>query len=102
DDDMTGAPIPASALSHDGEPGLLRADKSREAHVDPILDSTKKSGSPLAPNVEANWTGTLTVPSAGSYWIYLQLLGAAGSVSIDDQKIAGGNGMRGGVHADTV
>jgi beta-glucosidase len=102
DDDMTGAAIPASALSHDGKPGLLRTDKSGATQVDSILDFTKKSGSPLAANAEAKWAGTLTVPSAGSYWIYLQLLGAAGSVSIDGKRVAGANGMRGGVHGDTV
>jgi len=102
DDDMTGAPIPPTALSHDGKPGLLRTEKSGATLVDPVLDFTKKSGSPLAANVEATWTGTLTVPSAGSYWIYLQLLGAAGSVSIDGKRVAGATGMRGGVHGDTV
>ena len=102
DDDMTGAPIPASALSHDGKPGLLRTEKSGATQVDSILDFTRKSGSPLPANAEAKWTGTLTVPSAGSYWIYLQLLSAAGSVSIDGKRVAGANGMRGGVHGDTV
>ena len=102
DDDMTGTPIPASALSHDGQPGLLRTEKSGETHVDSILDFTKKSGSPLAANVEAKWTGTLTVPSAGAYWIYIQLLGAAGNVSIDGKRVTGANGSRGGVHGDTV
>ena len=102
DDDMTGAPIPASVLSHDGQPGLLRTEKSGETRVDAILDFTKKSGNQLAANAQAKWTGTLTVPSSGSYWIYLQLLGAAGSVSIDGKRVAGANGMRGGVHGDTV
>jgi beta-glucosidase len=101
-DDMTGAPIPASALSHDGKPGLLRTEKSGATQVDSIIDFTKKSGSPLPANAEAKWTGTLTVPSAGSYWIYLQLLSAAGSVSIDGKRVTGANGMRGGVHGDTV
>jgi beta-glucosidase len=101
-DDMTGVPIPAAALSHDGKPGLVRTEKSGGTQEDTILDFTKKSGSPLGANIEATWTGTLTVPSAGSYWIYLQLLGAAGSVSIDGKKVAGANGMRGGVHGDTV
>lgn len=102
DDDMTGVPIPANALSHDGQPGLLRTDKSGATQVDSILDFTKKRGSPLPANAEAKWSGTLTVPAAGSYWIYLQLLGAAGSVSIDGKRVAGANGMRGGVHGDTV
>jgi beta-glucosidase len=101
-DDMTGSPIPASALSHDGKPGLLRTNKDGSAHVDPILDFSKKSGNPLPANTEASWSGTLTVPSAGSYWIYLQLLGAAGNVNIDGKRVAGTNGMRGGVHGDTV
>src|SRR5215472_17523268 len=102
DDDMTGAPIPAGALSHDGQPGLSRTEKSGGTQVDSIIDFTKKSGSSLPANAEATWTVTLTVPSAGSYWIYLQLLSAAGSVSIDGRRVAGANGMRGGVHGDTV
>jgi len=102
DDDMTGVPIPASALSHDRQPGLLRTDKSGATQVDAVLDFTKRSGSPFPSNAEAKWSGTLTVPWAGSYWIYLQLLSAAGSVSIDGKKVAGANGMRGGVHGDTV
>ena len=102
DDDMTGISIPASVLSHDGQPGLLRTDKSGAKQVDAVLDFTKRSGSPLPANAEAKWSGTLTVPWAGSYWIYLQLLSAAGSVSIDGKKVAGANGMRGGVHGDTV
>ena len=102
DDDMTGVPIPASALSHDGQPGLLRTDKSGATLVDSVLDLTNKTGAPLPANAEAKWAGTLTVPSAGSYWIYLQLLSAAGSVTIDGKRVAGANGMRGGVHGDTV
>jgi len=102
DDDMTGTAIPASALSHDGQPGLLRTEKSGAAQVDTVLDFTKKSGTLLPANAEAKWTGTLTAPSAGSYWIYLQLLGAAGSVNVDGKLVAGANGMRGAVHGDTV
>ena len=102
EDDMTGVPIPASAFSHNGQPGLLRTDKAGVTHVDQLLDFTKKSGGPLPANSEETWTGTLTVPSTGSYWIYLQLLSAAGSVSIDGKRVAGANGMRGGVHGDTV
>jgi beta-glucosidase len=101
EDDMTGAPIPASVLSHDGQPGLLRTDKNGTA-VDAIVDFTKRSGNPLPANATVTWTGALTVPAAGSYWIYLQLLSAAGSVSIDGKRVAGANGMRGGVHGDTV
>lgn len=102
DDDMTGVPIPAEVLSHDGKPGLLRTEKSGATQVDPFIDFTTKSGTALAPNAQMTWTGTLTVPTAGSYWIYLQLLAAAGKVSIDGKRVTGANGMRGGVHGDTV
>ena len=102
DDDMNGTPIPAELLTHEGKPGLLRTEKSGATQVDAMVDFTKKSGHSLAANAEATWTGTLTIPSAGSYWIYLQLLGAAGSVSIDGKSVAGTTGMRGGVHGDTV
>jgi hypothetical protein len=91
-DDMTGAAIPASVLSHDGKPGLSRTQKSGATQVDSVLDFTKKNGNPLPANAEAKWAGALTVPSAGSYWIYLQLLSAAGSVSIDGKRLAGANG----------
>ena len=101
-DDMTGVPIPSSALSYKGQPGLLRTVKGGGAGVDDKVDFTKKSGRPLPANTEARWSGTLTVPSAGSYWIYLQLLGAAGSVTIDGKRVAGANGARGSVHGDTV
>lgn len=102
DDDMTGVPIPTSALSYKGQPGLLRTVKGAGAGVDDKVDFSKRSGRPLPANTEATWSGTLTVPSAGSYWIYLQLLGAAGSVTIDGKRVAGANGMRGSVHGDTV
>jgi beta-glucosidase len=102
EDDMTGVPIPTTALSYKGQPGLPRTIKGADAGVDDKIDFTKKSGRPLPANIEATWSGTLTVPSAGSYWIYLQLLGAAGSVTIDGKRVAGANGMRGSVHGDTV
>ena len=102
EDDMTGAPIPVSALSHDGQPGLLRTDQHGTTQVDQFIDFTRKNGNPFPANFEATWAGTLTVRAADSYWIYLQLLGAAGSVSIDGKRVAGANGLRGGVHGDTV
>jgi beta-glucosidase len=103
DDDMTGAPIPASLwTSKDGKPGLPRVNKDGSKSVDPILDFTTKSGTALPANSAITWEGNLKIDTPGSYWIYLQLLGAAGSVSIDGKRVAGANGMRGGVHGDTV
>jgi beta-glucosidase len=102
EDDMTGAPIPTDALSHHGQSGLLRTVKGAGSEVDQLIDFTRKGGNLLPPNLEATWTGTLTVPTAGSYWICLQLLSAAGSVNIDGKRVTGTNGMRGAVHGDTV
>ena len=101
-DDMTGISIPASALTHDGQTGLVRTDKAGVTGIDAKLDFTKTNGILLPVDTEATWEGTLTVPSAGSYWLYLQLLGAAGSLSIDGKQLVGANGMRGAVHGDTV
>ena len=101
-DDMTGVPIPASALSHDGQPGLACSTKDGQNGDAPLVDFTKASGKPLQPDTAGSCEGTLTIDKAGSYWIYMQLLGASGSVHIDGKYAAGANGMRGAVHGDTV
>lgn len=103
EDDMTGASIPANLWTNEsGKAGLVRKASDGSTAIDSMIDFTKRAGNSLPANTEATWTGTLNIPSAGSYWIYLQLLGAAGSVSIDGNRVAGANGMRGGVHGDTV
>lgn len=111
EDDMTGAAIPAELWTHGGKPGLERRLKlfgetgsniAIEDSIDPTIESTQKTGNALPPNVEVSWKGILNVPSSGTYWIYLQLLGAAGDLSIDGRHIAGANGMKGAVHGDTV
>jgi beta-glucosidase len=81
-DDMTGSTIPASALSHDGKLGLMRSGDAGE-QVDATLDFTTKGGNALKPNSTASWKGTLTVPHAGAYWLYLQALGTNANISID-------------------
>ena len=109
EDDMTGVTIPASLWTSNGKPGLTRhavtADgKSMTAgtSTDPALDFTAKAGTALPANSIVTWEGTLSIPTAGSYWIYLQILGAAGRIEIDGKRVAGANGMRGAVHGDTV
>jgi len=109
EDDMTGTPIPAALWTHDnGKPGLARTPGAPDAfqtgniYNDPLLDFTEKNGKALPANSVFTWAGTLNIPATGSYWIYLQLLGAAGSLEIDSKHVAGANGMRGGVHGDTV
>lgn len=103
EDDMTGVAIPASQwTSTDGKPGLIRTTKDGQKSIDLTVNFTQLDGKVLPANSELTWNGTLTIPTAGSYWIYLQLLGAAGDVTIDGKRVVGANGMRGGVHGDTV
>ncbi len=98
-DDMTGAVIPASALSHDGKPGLLRTTAGKTA-VDPTLDFTHTNHASLPANTEATWSGTLTVPTDGSYWLYLQVLAARGSLTIDGKEVGRSGAAKGTVHGD--
>ncbi len=88
-DDMTGTPVPASALSHSGQPGLLRTNTGDStSSVVPQLDNTTSNGQALPAGSAWTWTGDLNVPVAGSYWINLGLLGAGGSISLDGTQIA--------------
>ena len=101
DDDMTGTTIPAGALSHDGKPGLERTSAG-ESQTDPILNFTSKNGTPLPPNSTVIWRGTLTVPHAGNYWLYLQALGTNARISLDGKRLAGTGAFQGGVHGDIL
>jgi beta-glucosidase len=93
-DDMTGSPIPASLLSHAGHPGLLREKTDGQTvGVDPILDFTKKDGHALPPGTSLTWSGTLEIPSTGTYWIYLQLMGCSAQLAIDGKLIANTPGL---------
>jgi beta-glucosidase len=86
--DMDGTPIPASALSHFGEPGLARRTFRQNAvHIDPDLNFTQASKSSLPANQSIVWSGTLTVPESGLYRIHLQLRGSIGRVHIDKQLV---------------
>jgi beta-glucosidase len=99
DDDMTGTPIPASALSHDGKPGLARTGAGQP---DAVLDFTAKNGNALPANSTPTWSGTLTPPHAGTYWIYLQALGTNAVIKLDGKRLAGTGVMQGGVHGDIL
>jgi beta-glucosidase len=101
DDDMTASTIPASALSHDGKPGLLRTGSGTE-QTDAELNFTSKAGNALPPNATITWKGTLTVPRAGNYWIYLQALGTNASLTLDGKKFAATGAFQGGVHGDIL
>lgn len=100
DDDMTGTLIDAALLSHDGKPGLLRTDSAGHTTVDEQLDFTHSNHKSLPANGEFTWKGTLMVASAGDYWIYLQVLRARGSFSIDGKQIGRTGAAKGAVHGD--
>ena len=101
DDDMTGSAIPAAALSHDGKPGLVRTGDGAE-QVDATVDFTVKRGNPLKPNATVTWKGTLTVPSAGNYWIYLQSLGTNAAINLDGKRVVHTGVLQGSVHGDIL
>jgi beta-glucosidase len=97
---MTGVPIEASMLSHDGKRGLLRTDGTGTMTVDAQLDFTSSNQKALAANGSFTWKGTLTVPSEGVYWIYLQALGARAALQIDGKGIGRTGANQGDVHGD--
>lgn len=99
-DDMTGTPVPAALLSHDGKPGLERIAANGSTQVDKELNFTLTNHHALPANTSWTWKGTLTVPKAGSYWLYLQVLGARGSLFIDGKGIGQTGAVEGGVHGD--
>lgn len=98
-DDMTGSTVPASALSHDSQPGLERTG-SGDAQTDAQLNFTGDNA--LPPNSTATWKGTLTPPHDGEYWIYLQALGTNATISIDGKRLAATGAFQGGVHGDIL
>ncbi len=100
DDDMTGVPLDAALLSHDGKPGLLRTDASGHTSVDPQLNFTHSNGKSLPANGAQTWSGVLTVPTEGDYWIYLQVLGARSILKIDGKEIGRTGAVKGTVHGD--
>jgi beta-glucosidase len=107
DDDMTGTTIPASALSHAGKPGLERTNITSEAVApgaltDPAVDFTVRGGNALPANTRATWSGTLGVPSSGTYWLYLQALGTDASLFIDGKRVGVTGTFQGDVHGDIL
>lgn len=99
DDDMTGTLVPASALSHDGKPGLERIG-SGKPRFDAQINFTGNNA--LAPNSTVTWRGKLTVAHGGTYWLYLQAMGTNADISIDGKRRGGTGASQGGVHGDIL
>lgn len=99
DDDMDGTPVPASALSHNGKPGLERTVNGA-AQTDAQVNFV--GGNALPANSVVTWKGSLTAPHAGNYWIYLQAMGTNATIAIDGKRLAGTGAFQGGVHGDIL
>ena len=101
--DLTGVPIPAAALSHDGRSGLLRRRESVDAPnaaIDATLDFHDSTA--LAAGADYSWSGTLTIPAGGDYTFLVQPAlqngsEGGGSIAIDGIPAAktGGPGFGG-------
>ena len=98
-DDMTGVPVPASALSYDGKPGLERTGSGAQ-QTDVQLNFTGAKA--LAPNSKVTWKSMLTAPHAGSYWIYLQAMGTNASMRLDGKRLVATGAFQGGIHGDIL
>lgn len=97
-DDRTGVPLPAQYLSHDGQAGLERSCASGAAQTDAQVNFTLSNGKALPPDFSGTWEGVLSVPAAGRYTLHMEILGAYGSLKLDDQIIARNGKMF--VHGD--
>jgi beta-glucosidase len=98
-DDMTGVPIPSSALSELTRRLALRGGSTYTA-VATDIDHTIRAHAMLPGGANAKWTGTLLVPDDGDYEINLQVLGATGRFWVDGRRI--GNMAWWGGHGDIV
>ncbi|MFT4084454.1 MAG: glycoside hydrolase family 3 C-terminal domain-containing protein [Nocardioides sp.] len=107
-DDLTGKTIPASALSHQDDNGNTVAGLARTTsgldgtQVDDQVWDTVARDNALPAGSTSTWTGTLTVPEDGTYWINVGILGSASaSLKIDDQSFGGSGSARyGTLHAN--
>jgi beta-glucosidase len=93
-DDMTGTAIPSQFLSHDGKPGLVRKSGAGSVEqIDAQISFSLSNGKALPANSTYSWEGTLTIPSAGSYILYLQNLGCYASLVLDRKEVVSNHQM---------
>jgi beta-glucosidase len=93
-DDLTGSPIPARFLSHNGMLGLERkASSGKVEQADSQINFAHSSDDALPANSTYSWDGTLTIPTAGSYLLCLQNLGSYASLTLDGKKLASNQQM---------
>ena len=85
--DLTGTPVPAANLSHDGMPGLLRTTPNGGSRIDRTLNFTNSARNALPNTTAITWTGELKAPTTGSYSLNLQALGAAAKLTVDGKVV---------------
>jgi beta-glucosidase len=105
--DFDGTPIPVSALSNNGKPGLVRTNTgNNQTQTDAELNFTTSNGKALQTGTSYTWKGTLTAPGDGAYTIAFQSRGSTGAVTLDGQALVsaggGGRGGAGGAAAGTT
>ena len=88
-DDMTGTPVPAAVLTHEGQPGLVRSTTGHgAARVVSVLDNTLAGHDALPAGSGHTWAGELTVPATGTYWIGLGTGGSWATLTLDGAVVA--------------
>jgi beta-glucosidase len=109
DDDMTGVPVPASALSHGGKPGLERTLSGgskkagiKQKSIDSAVNFTIAGHNSLPPDSVVRWKGSLVVPHAGTYWLYLQALGTNASISVNGKRLGSTGAYQHALHGDVL
>ncbi|WIY81714.1 glycoside hydrolase family 3 N-terminal domain-containing protein [Propionimicrobium sp. PCR01-08-3] len=91
--DLEGETVPATALSANGAPGLIRV---AEGITDETIRFTVEHGTALAPGSQVTWTGTITTAESGDYRIGVGQLGATAAVEIDDTTVIADQRFYGG------
>ncbi|MGH8230717.1 MAG: glycoside hydrolase family 3 N-terminal domain-containing protein, partial [Steroidobacteraceae bacterium] len=87
-DDMNGHTVPAAALSHGDQPGLVEETAAPPAAaIVSQIDFTLANGHALPARSVHRWTGDLRAPATGAYEINLQMLGASGEIRIDGRLL---------------
>jgi beta-glucosidase len=88
-DDMTGTPVPAALLTHEGLPGLVRSTTGHDAtQVVSTLENTVADHDALPAGSGHSWAGELTVPATGTYWISVGTGGSWGALTLDGTLVA--------------
>lgn len=79
-DDMHGSTVPVHFKRLDPQGQVVGQDE--------ILEFTRARGNALPPGSSFEWSGTLQIPESGRYRLYLQVLGASASMSVDGKPFA--------------